>query len=273
MPLTVATVHAGDVRATVQVIIDKLPIEKQDRMRDFHKVIKSYVEQAPWLEESDKGDPIDISMQFFLTDIPSNVEDRYRCELLVSGSDVQYFDRRVRFPFQVGEQLVFNEQVVGPLTGVVNFYVYLIIANEFDKFNEFGGDIYYKKALNTAALGKFVRSEFIFGWTEREELIKGIFTKEFKNFRKAKDLYFYGLYVREENLEEARENVAQAIDRIVAVMEYKTKFEEPQQFIDAHYIEIIHLFKSASNRNDIFKKLIKIDREHKEQYEEFFSDS
>lgn len=265
--------YGGDVKAKVHVIIDKLPIEKQEKMRDFDKVIKAYVESAPWLEEKDQGEPIEVSLQLFLKDIPSNVEDRYKCEFLISGSDVQYFDRRVRFSYEPNQQLVFSEQAVGPLTGVLNFYVYMIIASEFDEFSEFGGDIYYKKAQNMAALGKFVRSEYILGWTERDELIKRVFSRHFQKFRKAKDHYFYGMDVRDEKPEEARKNVAAAIDLIASVMEEKSQFEEPQQFLDAHYQEIIELFKDADGHSDLFKKLIKLDQEHKEQYEEYISDS
>jgi len=267
------SLYANDVKAKVQVIIDKLPLDKQDRMRNFHEIVKKYVEESPWLEAKDQGDPIEISLQLFLTDLNSNVEDRYKCEFLVSGSDVQYFDRRVRFPFQPGEQLVFNEQSVGPLTGVINFYVYMIIANEFDKYNKFGGDIYYKKAQNMAALGKFVRSEFILGWTEREEIIDRIFTKEFKTFRVAKDHFFYGLYVKDDNISEARKNIVQAIDLIDAVLTKKSYFEEPQQFLNAHYMEIIDLFKNTKNHSELFKKLIKLDQDHKKQYAKFIPGS
>lgn len=269
----VPSLYANDVKANVHVIIDKLPLDKQAKMRNFHEIVKKYVEESPWLEDKDQGDPIEISLQLFLTDLNSNVEDRYKCEFLISGSDVQYFDRRVRFPFQQGEQLVFSEQSVGPLTGVINFYMYMVIANEFDEYNKFGGDIYYKKAQNMAALGKFVRSEFILGWTEREEIIKRVFTKEFKTFRVAKDHFFYGLYIKDDHLSEARKNVVQAIDLIDTVMATKSNFEEPQQFLNAHYMEIIDLFKNTKNHSELFKKLIKLDQEHKEQYETFIPGS
>ncbi|MFQ6116144.1 MAG: DUF4835 family protein, partial [bacterium] len=143
--LSFSILIGGQLKADVNVIIDKLPIDKQEKMQDFHKVVKDYIENAVWLEEDDLG-PIEITLQMFLTDIPSNIEDRYKCEFLISSSDVQYFDKRVRFPYHPGDPLVYNEQAIDPLTGVIDFYVNMILGNEFDKESYLGGDFYYKRA-------------------------------------------------------------------------------------------------------------------------------
>ena len=263
---------SGQVKANVHVIIDKLPLDKQEKMKDFDDIVKKYIENAQWLEDDDNM-PIEVTIQLFLTDMPSNVEDRYRCEFLISSSDVQYFDKRVRFPFQRGESLVFSEQSIEPHTGVIDFYVNMVLASELDKQRSFGGDFYYKRAQSIAALGKFVRTEFILGWTEREELVKRVFQEPFITFREMKDYYFYGLYVLKEDLAEARKNIKIALDKIETVLEAKSDLEEPGQFLTAHYLEIINIFKDAKNKNEIFKKLIKIDPEHKKLYEEHISDS
>jgi len=268
---------AGDVKATVNVIIDKLPLDKEQKMQDFHKVVREYVETAPWLNEDDSV-PIEISLQLFLTESVTNFEDRYNCEFLISGSDVQYFDKRITFPYQPGDQLVYNDQSSDPLTSVINFYVNMVLGSELDKYRGFGGDVYYKRALNVAALGKFVRTHFIRGWTEREERIKQVFREPFITFRRMKDYYFYGLYAlnEEKNKDEARDNVITAIDLIEKAMESKDskiEFNEPNQFLDAHYVEIIDLFKDYGHRNDVLKKLIKLDADHKESYEKNLTDS
>lgn len=256
---------AGSVKANVTVIIDKLPIDEQEKMKKFHVVLKEYIENANWFE-GEEAVPVEVTLQLFLTDIPTSIEDRFHCEFLISSSDVQYFDKRVRFPYQSGETLVYSEQIVEPLTGVIDFYVNMVLANELDKYQSFGGDIYYKRALGIAALGKFVRTEFILGWTEREELIKRVFKEPFITFRKMKDFYFYGLYVIKENLTEARENILKAFDLLEIVLEKKVDMDEPGQFINAHYLEFIEIFKEYENKNEVFKKLIKLDPNHKKLY-------
>ncbi len=263
---------AGQIKAKVNVIINKLPLDKQEKMQDFHIALKEYIESVEWLEDNDSI-PIEITLQLFLTDARSNIEDRYNCEFLISSTDVQYFDRRYKFPFQLGDVLIYNDQAVDPLTSVINFYVNMILGSELDKEREYGGDLYYKKAQSFAALGKFVRTDFILGSTEREELIKNVFTEPFRKFRKMKDYYFYGLYVREEKLDETRKNIRTALDLLGGILKEKADLEEPKQFLDAHYLEIINIFKDDRYREDVFKKLIELDPKHKELYEEHVSDS
>jgi hypothetical protein len=267
--VSVSIAFGGPIKAQVSVIIDRLPIEKKERMQNFHEVVQAYIETTPWLEEDDrKIDPIYLTVQLFLNDSPSNVEDRYNCEFLISSSDIQYYDRRVRFPYQIGEQLYYEEQAVGPLTGVLNFYVYLIIANEFDKFAENGGDLYFKKAGGAAALGKFVRSEFVVGWTEREELLKRMMREPYISFRKMKDHYFYALYMMEENIAEARSNARIAIEMFENILSHEEKFEATKQFLNAHYLEFIKIFKDDKTNRDVFDKLIKLDSDHEKDYRE-----
>jgi len=260
------------VKVKVHTIIDKLPIEKQEKMKNFQQVIKTYIESVNWFSEDDAM-PIEVTLQMFLTDIPSNIEDRYLCEFLVSSGDVQYFDKRFRFPYQAGTQLLHSEQAADPLMSVIDFYMNMIIANELDKYSGFGGDVYYKRAQSIAALGKFVRTEFVRGWPEREELIKRVFQEPFITFRKMKDFYFYGLYIREKSMAEARKNLKIALDMLETVIEKKADLEEPRQFLNAHYQEFIDVFKDYENKKEVFNKLIKLDNDHRSLYEEHISDS
>lgn len=264
---------AGEqVRAKVHVIIDKLPLDDQQKMKDFYHTIKNYIESVNWLEEDDVY-PIEVTIQMFLTDIPSNIEDRYRCEFLISSGDVQYFDKRVRFPYTPGDPLIYNEQNFEPLTGVIDFYMNMILGNELDKYSKFGGDVYYKRALNVVSLGKFSRTEFILGWTEREELIKRVFQEPFTTFRKMKDYYFYGIYVKKKNINETRKFLKIALDMIQKVLEKQSDLEEPKQFLNAHYLEFVEIFKGDKNKNEVFKKLKELDPDHKKLYEEHISES
>jgi hypothetical protein len=265
----ISTLSAAPIQANVKVIIDKLPIEKQEKMREFDQIVKAYIERASWFEEEDQDiDPIIVSVQFFLQDSPSNVEDRYLCEFLISSSDIQYYDRRMKFAYQPGERMIFDAQGVTPLTGVIDFYVYLVIANEFDKFGLFGGDIYFKKALSTAALGKFVRSEFILGWTERDELIKKMQLEPYPTFRQMKDHFFYAQYVSSDNIGEAREHGRIAVDMLKKIAEHEFKFDATKQFMDAHFLEFIRLFKDDKNNKAVFEKLILVDANHEDAYRE-----
>ncbi len=265
--------QAARVKANVRVIIDKLPIEKEQKMQDFDSIIKQYIESVDWLEEEDEI-PLEISLQLFLSESPTNVEDRYNCEFLISSSDVQYFDKRVRFAYQPGDVIIYNDQAVDPLTGILNFYMNLVLGSELDKYRKRGGDIYYKRAQDFASLGKFVRTEFIRGWTERSEITRRIMTEPFITFREMKDYFFFGLYVLEEedNEKQARASILKALDLLVDVTEKaKAEMEEHKQCLSAHYNEFIDLFKNYHDRDNVFAKLMEIDPERSDQYKEHLS--
>lgn len=263
---------SGQVTADVKVIIEKLPLEFQEKTRDLNAKLNTYIETARWAD-ADALPQVNVSVQMFLTHIPSNVEDRYKCEFLISSSDVQYFDKRVRFAYDPTMQLTYNEQSFNPLTGVVDFYMNMILGSELDKYSTLGGDVHYKRALNIASLGKFTRPEFVFGWDEREQLAKRVFQEPFVTFRKMKDYYFYGLYIKDEDLEQARQYLRQALKMIEVVMQKQQNLEEPKQFLDAHYLTFLKMFKDAKNKSDVFEKLMELDPDHKELYEEHVSKS
>ena len=86
------------MKAKVEAIIERLPPDKEEKMKDFHVAVTEYINSVDWLEEEDEM-PIEISFQLFLNEKKSSFEDRYGCEFLISCNDVQYFDRRMIFPY------------------------------------------------------------------------------------------------------------------------------------------------------------------------------
>jgi len=269
MAVVTHTAQAAGIEANVIAIIDKLPEEREQKMKSFDQTVKEYIESVDWLEDDDEI-PLKVTIQLFLSENPSNVEDRYNCEFLISSTDVQYFDRRVRFAYEPGDPLLYSEQSIDALTGVINFYVNMVLGSELDKYRTLGGDLYYKRALDFASLGKFVRTEFITGWTERDELIKRVLREPFITFRKMKDYYFYGLYLLQEenNPKEALRSILTALDLLEKVTATaKSDMEEHKQFVSAHHTELVDIFKDYTDRNQVFQRLIALDPDHRNIYQ------
>jgi len=253
------------VRAKVTVILDKLPAEKKKRMANFQDKLTKYLNNRAWLEEV-YVIPFEIGVQLFLEDEFSSVEDRYRCSFLVSGPDIQYYDKRGRFPFQENEELKQNAEYV-PVLGLIDFYVYLVIANELDKYGSLEGTPYFEKARSVLQQGKF--SRFFEGWDRREETLQATFSNYYKKFRELKDYYFYGLSLdKEDELAPKRDYVKQAVQKLEDVLKQNNDNLAAKQFIDAHYQEIVDLFKDSGD-DTVFKILIRIDPERAKVYEEY----
>lgn len=252
------------MRVTVKVILENLPITKQEKMKDFQEKVTRYMNEYDWLQTEDIH-PFVISLQLFLEDMPSNIEDRYRCNILVSAPDVQYYDKRGVFPFQQGEALEHDGQYT-PIKGLIDFYTWLAIASEFDKVGYLEGSRFFDKAKATMEQGKF--SRFFTGWDRREELIKKIYSDNYKKFREMKDYYFYALSILPQDKNKAREYIGQAVEMLASVLENDRDLDAAKQFIDAHYQEITDLFGDQKNKRPI-ETLLKLDPDRKAIYEKF----
>ncbi len=252
------------MKVNVKIILKKLSLVKQEKMQDFQEKVYKYINNYEWFEPKDLP-PFELNLQMVLEDLPSNVEDRYRASVLAAGPDIQYFDKRVAFPFQKGEPLEHDGQFT-PLKGIIDFYVYLIIANEYDKMGYLEGQPFFEKAKQVLEQGKF--SRYFTGWDRREELLKKIFGDNYKKFREMKDYYFYGMSIVDEDEAKARQYVAQAVNMLEEVLLNDSDLEAAKQFIDAHFQEILDLFKDQEDKTPI-EVLQRIDPDRKEVYDRF----
>jgi hypothetical protein len=252
------------IKATVTVIIDKLPADKRQKMATFDQQVQRYIESHDYIEE-DYVAPFQVGVQLFLEDYPYNGEDRYRCSILLNGPDVQYSDKRARFAFQQNEQLSRN-QGFSAIGGLIDFYLCLVIGNELDKYDELAGTHYFEKARALVEQGKF--GQFFEGWDRRDELMQSIFSENYKKFREMKNYYFYGLWGVQNDAPKQRSFVKQAIRQLKAVLTENRDNLAAQQFIDAHHQEIVDLFKDSGDP-EVFKTLKALNPDRAELYDEY----
>lgn len=251
------------VRAKVTTILDKLPDEFKPRMAEFDQKVEKYINNKTWIEE-DYVLPFKIGFQFFLEYRPTSTEDRYQCSLIASGPDIQYYDKRAIFPFQQNEMIQESGEYV-PVRALIDFYVNLLIGNELDKYGALEGTKYFEKARAILQEAKF--SQFVFGWDYREDDMLEIFSENYKKFRELKDYYFYGLSVLNEEPAQARDYIKQALVRLEAVRKENKDNLAAKQFVDAHYQEVLDIFKGSKDLTP-FQILIRIDPEREKIYEE-----
>ncbi len=253
------------VKAKVKVIIEKLPLDRQQKMRGFDRLLQDYINNYDWLKDEDV-DPIELTVQLLLQTAPSAGEDRYRCQLVISSGDIQYSDRRSRFVYQKGDPLPHDLTNLDAVTPLLDFYIYLVLGNELDKYGYLMGTPYFQKARDVLETAKFGR--FTDGWDIRELLIRKIFQEPYKKFRALKDSYFYGLSVWDDDVKQARKSVAKAIKELADVVQEDPSIEATKQFIDAHYQEIIDLFTDAKDRT-VFDILVELDPGRKQLYAKY----
>jgi len=261
---TLGSAKDQTMKVSVDVVLEKLPLIKQEKMQDFQKKVEKYLNEHDWIAEEDIP-PFKVHIQLFLEDQPSNIEERYRCSVVVSGPDIQFVDERAMFAFQKDEELLHDGQHTS-LKLLLDFYIYLIIAGEFDKLGYLEGDAYFTKARNSVKLGLFDR--FVRGWDRRDDLMQLLDGENYKKFREMKDFYFYGLAVFDEDKKAARENIAKAINMLKDVLANDYDLQPAKDFISAHYQIICDAFKGSRNKEPI-KILAELDPDHSDVYAKY----
>jgi len=266
--------HAQRIVSNITVILKQLPEKKQMELTEFYRVIENYINNFEWIED-DQGGELRISMQFLLTDISISGESRYRANLLVSNEkDVQYFDKRCKFAYQLNEQLYHGAAQLNSLTTLIDYYVYLILGHEFDKFSRYGGNPYFRLAQQRAEQGRFGLGHFVEGWDFRQKEIDRILSERYKPFRLMKDIFFYGIYLFDDKNEKGkgRTYIYDAIQRIEKGLKLDaTTKEDYEKFLNAYSTTIVQTFKDSPQANEVFGTLIRIDPEHKATYEQYTS--
>ena len=256
---------AQQIRAEVKLLLERLPLEKQQKLKNLAEDIEVYINDHDWTGEIwDKEIP--VSIQIFLQDNSVNYESRYAGTFLITNNlDIQYYDKYWRFPYQYEERLLHQDGIYHPFMGFIDFYVYLILGGEYDKQGRFLGTPYYEKANYISEQAKFV-NQFIRGWEERTLLVDKILSDSYKPFREMKDLFFLGLsYVGEED-STARKYCTQSLSIFEKILRDDPYDEEAIRFIKVHHIEYIDIFKED---RDMLEMLMRVDKERAKTYQKY----
>jgi len=267
--ILITNVSAQKIKARVTVTMN-LPDANKEKLQNFQQILESYINNSNWTN-NEVDVEIPINMQIFFESAITGIsyEDQYNINILISdNSDVQYFDKRCRMEYQKGEILVHSDNSWDSLTSLIDFYIYLLLGDELDKFGLFMGTSYFDKAKYVAEQAKFGEGQFQEGWDLRIKAIQQILSDENKKFREMKDFYYYGIFLVEDDVNKARKYCRAAVDIIEEIMPRETAHEKCKKFLSAHYIELIELFKN-DNDKEIFNQLIKLDPDHAEIYREY----
>lgn len=259
---------AQTFEAEVSIELQQLRVEKRQKLTDFAEKIEHYINSYQWCDDR-WGNIMPINIQMVLEDISAGSEERYKSTFLINNNyDIQFYDKRWRFAFNSGDMIVHEEGAINSLTGLIDFYIYLILGGEFDKSATLGGAVYYEKARDIAEQARFGLGRFIEGWDRRLELVRYLLSDKHKPFREMVDYYFYGLsFVGEDNAE-ARKHCATAMKMLDKIIADDPENEYCKNFIAAHHIEVLEIFKRSKDKS-ILRLLMVIDPEHERAYREF----
>ncbi|MFC1569047.1 DUF4835 family protein [bacterium] len=256
--------YSQSLESSVTLTLELLPLEKQEKLKDFAETIERYINEYEWLDE-EYEEPLPITISLQLQEASSSYEDRYSGIFMISNnSDMQYYDKYWRFPYSP-EAPIDHGDVYHPFTGYLDFYIYIILAGEFDKLGPMMGTPFYEKAKQVADQAAF-DAQFSTGWKERSEFIARLMGEENKAFREMKDRFYLGLSYVEDDDALVKKYCLEAVDLLDEVLEDDPEHKDAVNFLKAHHMEIIEVFK---NQTDVLSKMIRLDPDRADTYEKY----
>jgi hypothetical protein len=256
---------AQQVQANIKINLDGLSQEKKDKLRDFSDKVEHYINSYDWCNDPWKT-IVNVHLEMAPQDISSGAEDRYSSVILISNTfDVQFSDKRWKYAYQIEDNLVHDENYLNSFTNAIDFYIYLILGAEFDKWSTLGGTIYYEKAKHIAEQSKFSLARYIDGWDRRLDLVDYLLSDRHKAYREMVDYYYYGISFINQDNAKTRIHCATAIKMLDKILADDPENNYAKNFIDAHRSEMIEIFRRALDKSPL-RTLRVLDPENERLY-------
>lgn len=275
--------YAQEIAAKVTVNFEALQIEYREKLINFATQIEDYINKNKWTDLKWEGPKIPVSIQvYFRSGNPSN---RYSAQVVITSQRPIYqseksalmlklMDPNWEFTYEKNQVLLFNPSLFEPLTGFINYYIYMILGIDSDTYEEFGGTKYYNQALSIAYQG--ASSNFSSGWSpgegafNRVDFASEFLNEKYQNFRKAFfDYHYNGLDLASENPELP---IKKLLNLIKVTEELRAKVFTRSMllkvFFDTKYLEFCELLKDYPDKS-VFDRLKKIDPAHISTYDEY----
>jgi hypothetical protein len=269
-----------------QLIIPEITIDAQ-RLPQEAKVFQQQAEldtiltayfgdkRQEWNRDDEKYDlPVQISI--YLTDYTANPqEDKYKANLIITNKRETRFDDK-RWEFGLVPPFQFQSAQYHALTSVIEFYVWMLIGIEEDKFEKFGGDRFYDRARQVSLNSS--KSLYYFGWDKRSELLREYTGDDNDTFRELNFYYYTGIfYDEEQNYEQSEIYLRYALIKLE-----KIAIDRRQQFLESNHLDFAAAIANAGTGRDEqaqirvgegIQSLIRMDPARRELYETYLPKS
>lgn len=272
------TSSAQEVRCNLTVNIDQISggSLQLDVIKSFERQVNEFLNEQRWtndvMKESEK---IEFSMLINIQE--TNGSGAFKAQTQIqtvrpvynSGYNTAVFsykDDQFDFSFSQMDVLNFNIQNSSEnnLTAMLAYYVYLVIAYDYETFSPFGGRKYFDMAMNIANQNQ--NSNYP-GWKpldsdkNRYWIVQNMIQPRYENINKC--LYMYhrkGLDLMSENPTKGRAKITESLKLLQKVYEDVPDVVNIQIFFNAKSSEIIGIYKegSAEEKKNIIQLLDKI---------------
>jgi len=274
--------RAQEIEATVTVNTDQLSFGAQQEVANFAYDMERYINSVRWTGEPWEGEKVKMNFSVVFT---GSRDGFYGARLMVgSQRDVnkseklsammKILDEGWTFQYNRGQPFIQDETRYDPLTGLIDFYVYIALGMDLDSYGYLGGATMYEKAWTLAQRAQ-VRTD-VEGWStqtppgsySRYGFVRELTDLRFNPIRKfIFDYHYNGLDLMADNRNAALDSINEHFTGLVIAVD---KIVQPSVILrvlnDAKYIEYADIFTGYRDPI-IWRKLMRIDPGHTSTYE------
>ncbi|MGM9802713.1 MAG: DUF4835 family protein [Muribaculaceae bacterium] len=262
---------AQELNCKVEINADKVQNANKEIFATLQQAISDYMNTQKWTDaQFGTNEKIECKLYFTINTYEEpNISGDLQIQSMrpVYNSNytttiINFKDTKVEFTYELNEPLVYSDvNWESNLTGILNFYAYLIIAMDFDTFSLNGGDPYYDKAANVVRLAQ---SEGEVGWkafedTKNRSAVLSAFTdKTTSGIREL--LYNYhrkGLDEMVVSPDKGRSMITQCLSTLKSVYDVAPMSVCISMFKDAKIDELVNVYSKSTitEKDNVFETL------------------
>ena len=248
----------------ITISADRLDPTKQAVLRTLEQDLKEYISTYDYTDDT-YGTVVPIILQIYVQQATDSGSDIiFTAQILVTnGTDQRYFDSSWEFPYNSGQILQHN--IYSPLTGVIDFYAYLILAGEVDTYGKLAGTQFYNAAMEIATQAR--NAAYNTGWRTRINRLDDLQTH--RNLRLLKYTFFDAYWdFQESNIKDAKIGFEQALNLVQEILGRNREDKYTKIFLEGQ-AENFAWLAAKLNKPRALQSLSKIDPENKDIYQSF----
>lgn len=251
------------IKASVDLKAEKLHQDRRLDLQDLDRLIKDYIENNDWTDTGDETEEITVSITIAIDNVASTFEEVYSARFHVfSTTGYQEVDKEWRFAYKRNQPMIFDYNMFDSLTGLIDFYMYIIVAEELDKYGQYLGDKYFRRAQQICQLGKSDR--YNRWWDKRDIYVQRYLRESHKPFRDMTSWFYAANYwLNEGDMDEAKAAAEETLKLLNIVYNNTYEQEFRVDFFRREYKNVAKVFSQFGNLID---RIIEIDPERKDYY-------
>ncbi len=273
---------AQEIEATVTINVDQLPFGDQQEVSGFADEMERYINTTRWTGEEWEGEKIRMNFSVVFT---GGREGVYGARLMVGSQRnvhkseklsamMKILDEGWTFRYNRSQPFIQDLTRYDPLTGLIDFYVYLALGLDLDSYAYLGGATMYEKAWTLAQRAQVVTD--VNGWStqtpsgsySRYGLVREFTDLRFNTIRRfIYDYHYNGLDLISEDRNAGLDSINNHLTNLVVAVD---KIVAPSVILrvlnDAKNVEYAEIFTGYRDPI-VWRKLLRIDPGHASVYE------